>query len=264
MDKKAMLGKLVEFVRWFNELTSSALQHICGPLIDFLTKLCGADGEEWLDKFGKFLRGELVEPQAAELPLARTAAEKRRNFFQNWFKKLDIKVEVSLPTINGRLVSGKEIRNRRKKGQNLFFWPGNGRGRYNELMAAMNQVNHWTVASGTIAWDPQAQRPFWFWAEDQLDCPRLKTPWNDLMKKFPADATQHLLSLEEYMLVFFAYREKNNKFFDKATWSWLRTRFGSAHALRAYCNESRLSVGWDGNLDYSDGNVGGRLAEILV
>jgi len=184
-------------------------------------------------------------------------AQTRNNWFQNWYRELGFNLSVPLPA-----VSDKEFSRRGDLGQDLFYRPSSSMASYEALMTAVGQSNHWTLTHGDrekVVWEPTATG-YWFWAEVAQDCPRLGTPWNKLTKV----QKLNLLSLEEYVIVWWAHKAATNVMLDAGTWSWLRTRFGRG-ALHAYECDGRVDASrWnDDVLACPYDFAGGRVAEVV-
>ncbi|MFH1430489.1 MAG: hypothetical protein ABIG71_03125 [Candidatus Uhrbacteria bacterium] len=164
-------------------------------------------------------------------------------------------------------VSNREFARRRKQGQDLFWRFATDDLSYESFMRAVGQEDHWTVTDekerAKIEWEP-TDHGYWFWAEVQDNCPRLGISHNDLSKQIT------LLSLEEYVIVWHAFKQEHNGTIDVRMWCWLRTRyrfgFFDVGALDASGYYGRVDVNGDHAADlappYSDG--GGRLAERLA
>lgn len=185
-------------------------------------------------------------------------ATARRYWFQDWYRKLGFNLSIPFPPI-----SDEEFKRRKELGQDLFFRPSTLEVSHEALMKALGQDGHWTVVDENdrkkIVWEP-TQTGYWFWAEVAQDCPRLKTPWKTLVKK----QKLNLLSLEEYVVVWWAHRAGTNIMLDTKTWSWLRTRFGRSALDADECYGWLCVTGWDGSdLADSFGLGGGRVAEVV-
>ena len=130
-------------------------------------------------------------------------------------------------------------------------------------MKAVGQSEHWTLTDEgdrkKIEWAP-AKAGYWFWAEVAQNCPCLGTSWNKLVQ----EQKLNLLSLEEYVIVWWAHKVVSSTMLDIKTWSWLRTRFGSS-ALYADEYFGRVNVRrWLAvALADSYGGEGGRAAEVV-
>lgn len=185
-------------------------------------------------------------------------ATARHYWFQNWYAKLGFNFSIPFPP-----VSDEEFKLREGLGQALFCRPSALEVSYEALMGALGQGEHWTVTDKDdrkkIVWE-LAQTGYWFWAEVAESCPRLGTPWNTLV----GGQKLNLLSLEEYVIVWWATKAETNTLLDVRTWSWLRTRFGSS-ALRAFEYDGGVHVlRWrEGYLADSYDNGGGRAAEVV-
>lgn len=193
------------------------------------------------------------------IPASGDLATVRRYWFQNWYRKLGFNLSLPFPPI-----SDEESNRRKELGQALFYRPPTSEVSYEALMKAVGQDEHWTITdndgSQKITREPTEQG-YWFWAEIAQGCPRLGTPWNTLV----GEQKLNLLSLEEYVIVWWAMRVETNIFFDANTWSWLRTPCGHG-ALGASGYHGGVSVGgsWDaGDLADSYDHEGGRVAEVV-
>jgi hypothetical protein len=200
------------------------------------------------------LDGEVASAKV-QLP-KRDLADKQRQWFEDWYRKLGFAITVPKPA-----VSNREFARRTKLGQFLVFRPSALSMTYHGFMAAVGQASsHWTITHDDrhkIVWEP-TEVGYWFWAEVAADCPRLRTTWNSLNQAI------HLLSLEEYVIVWHAYKAKTGQMLDLRTWSWLRTRFG-AGALLADGYNGRVGVhGYVAEaLSIPHDNGGGRAAEVV-
>jgi hypothetical protein len=196
--------------------------------------------------------------QAGASAASNDLATARHDWMQNWYRELGFTVSVPFPPF-----SDEEYKSHKELGQELFYRPSTSKVSYNALMKALGQDGHWTVTDNDdrkkIAWE-QATTGYWFWAEVAQDCPRLGTSWNKLTK----EQKLNLLSLEEYVIVWWAHKAETNAMLDTNTWSWLRTRFG-AGVLNADGYFGRVFVdGWGaGGLADSYVNGGGRAAEVV-
>lgn len=200
---------------------------------------------------GRVVKEEVGKPK-------RDLAEKRRQYFEDWYRKLGF-TTITVPTPG---VSNREFARRAKLGQQLFFRPATKDVSYEAFMKAVGQGDHWTVTDQTervkIAWEP-TETGYWFWAEVQESCPRLRTCWDNLSKEV------NLLCLEEYVIVWHSYEAETGERLDSHTWTWLRTRFGRG-TLRADEYSGRVNVsrcGDPGYLAISCGDEGGRAAEVV-
>lgn len=182
----------------------------------------------------------------------------RHNWFQGWYAKLGFTVSMPFPP-----VSDEEFKRRKELGQALFYRPSTSKVSYKALMSALGQGEHWTVVDKEnrkkIRWEP-SKTGYWFWAEVAESCPRLDMSWNTLV----GEQRHNLLSLEEYVIVWWAYKADTGIMLDTKTWSWLRTRFGQG-ALYAGGYGGGVNVGGWGvrSLAHSYGGGGGRCAEVV-
>ncbi|MDP2631547.1 MAG: hypothetical protein Q8P30_02130 [Candidatus Uhrbacteria bacterium] len=195
----------------------------------------------------------------------RNLAEERCAWFQRWYNELGFEIEVPVPTIGGKAVSNREFDRRAKVGKLLFYRPATSEVSYEAFMTAVGQEDHWTVTDEAerekVGWEP-VETGYWFWAEVQKECPRLKTSCNTLTKKIT------LLSIEEYVIVWCAHKAETGEMLDQATLTWLRTRYrtnSGSGALGAYEFHGRVCVcryGPEGlSVDCDD--CGGRAAEVV-
>lgn len=204
------------------------------------------------------MAGKKVKSQEIASLASGDLATARRYWFQNWYRELGLTVSVPFPP-----VSDEEFNRRKELGQALFYRPPTSEVSYEAFMSAVGQGEHWTVADESdrkkIVREP-TEKGYWFWAEVGENCPRLGTSWNTLV----GEQKLNLLSLEEYVIVWWAQKADIITMLDISTWSWLRTRFGrGALDAREYCG--RVDVRrWNARrLACSYGNAGGRLAEVV-
>lgn len=194
----------------------------------------------------------------ARIPASVYLATARHNWFQKWYRKLGFNLSIPLPPI-----SDEEFKRRKKLGQALFYRPSTSEVSYDALMKAVGQGKDWTVAdnddSKKIVREP-TEKGYWFWAEVAQNCLRLGTSWNTLVLK----QKLNLLCLEEYVIVWWAYKADNGIMLDTKAWSWLRTRFGQG-ALDAGEYGGGVDVDrWLAyDLSHSYDYVGGRSAEVV-
>lgn len=150
----------------------------------------------------------------------RDLAEERRVWFQEWYDSLGFKVEVPLPTVNGKPVSNREFKRRAEMGQTLSFRPATSEVSYVAFMV-VGQAHHWTLKDDEqdkIVWEP-AQAGYWFWAETVERCPRTGTSHDKLSEQIT------LLCLEEYVIVWHAHKAQTGELLDVHTRTWLRTGY---------------------------------------
>lgn len=205
----------------------------------------------------KAMREERTCVVSAASSASGNLAVARHDWMQNWFRSLGFNLSLPFPPI-----SDEEYKRRQELGQELFYRPASSEVSYEALMKAVGQSEHWTLTDSDrqkVGWEP-AQDGYWFWADVAPNCPRLGTPWNKLVKK----QKLNLLSLEEYVLVWWVYQAETNIRIDTFTWSWLRTRFGQG-ALGAFGSNGRVYVNrWNAVfLADSYGCEGGRAAEVV-
>ncbi|MDP2631161.1 MAG: hypothetical protein Q8P30_00130 [Candidatus Uhrbacteria bacterium] len=216
--------------------------------------------------FQKVSEGHPFETSVKKAPQKRNLAEERCAWFQRWYNELGFEIEVPVPTIGGKAVSNREFDRRAKLGKSLFYRPATSEVSYEAFMIAVGQEDHWTVNDEAerekVGWE-LTEQGYWFWAEVRDSCPRLKTSWNTLTKKIT------LLSLEEYVIVWYAHKAETSEMLDQATWTWLRTRYrtnSGSGALDAYGSSGRVGVVLGNgpvclSVDYDNG--GGRAAEVV-
>lgn len=186
----------------------------------------------------------------------RDLAEAHRQRFEDWYRSLGFAITVPKPEF-----SNHEFDRRRKRGQELIFHPATKDVPYEAFMAAVGQSSHWTVTNAAerakIGWETTATG-YWFWADVQDECPRLKTNWNVLSTQI------RLLSLEEYVIVWHATKAMSGRVLDVRTWCWLRTPFGPG-ALGANEYDGVVSVFGHSveSLSISNGGAGGRALDVM-
>lgn len=209
------------------------------------------------------LEGEEAEQEERQGP-ERDMAEERRVAMEAFYRGIGINITIPKPQVT----SNREYRRRRDRGQELFFRLASSVLSYADFMIAVGQAGHWTVTHedrNRIKWEDAAEG-YWFWAEVQTNCPRLRTPWNTLMRTL-----KRLMSLEEYIIVWWERRQVG-VILDGPTWSWVRNRYnfaneGEPERLGALgVNEYGGGVVVDGHgpgsLGVSSDGVGGRSAEV--
>ncbi len=205
------------------------------------------------------MAGKQARTQTGASAASGDLATRRCYWFQNWYHGLGFNISLPFPP-----VSDEEFKRRQNLGQTLFYRPPTSDVPYEALMKAVGQGEHWTVAENDdrkkIVWEP-AQEGYWFWTEIAQTCPRLGTSWNVLTKELKLNP----LSLEEYVIVWWAIRAETNTLLDINTWSWFRTRFGQgALAAAGYDGGVGVSRDWTaGHLALSYDGGGGRLAEVV-
>lgn len=195
----------------------------------------------------------------------RDLAEETRQWFEDWYHSLNL-----TPTVFKPAVSNREFARRQKLNQFLVYRPDSHGVTYEGFMVAVGQANHWTVNQEAgrqkIQWEPAAQG-YWFWADASPDCPRLGTPWNKLMADFTGKT--RLPCLEEYVLLWHAYKARTKQMLDTRTWCWLRTRYkyayGQLSALGAYgyVGRVRICIWGPEDLEVPFDGEGGRAAEVV-
>ncbi len=236
------------FFRKFMELAALVIGSII-PFGEVMTLL-----DELIRKY-QSLAAEEASRRAATQVKTWDLAEERRAQMEKFYCSRGFNVSVPKPG-----VSNREFARRRKLGQELFFRFATKTVSYEAFMAAVGQSTHWTVVDeinrAKIGWESAAEG-YWFWAEVAESCPRLGTSWNDLT------SAHHLLALEEYVVVWWAYFAETGRKLDVSTWSWLRTPFGQC-ALSAvedsgvvcvdYCHPELLAQSFD--------YYGGRVTEV--
>lgn len=139
-------------------------------------------------------------------------------------------------------VKNKDIRDWKEAKLGLFYRPADSELTYTEWMTSHGQGKHWTIANAfernLVVWEPCAIG-YWFLAEIVTTCPRTKTRWNDLTASVSGIS---LLSLEEYVIVYWTQCDLIGLRIDVSTWCWLRTRFGSGAALCTYGSDAGICV----------------------
>jgi len=215
------------------------------------------------DGNGQYEPDETGEENPVPESQAGIIAKARQQEIQEFFNNHGLgHVVVPLPGI-----SDQEFRDHKKKKQALFFRPATKDLSYEDFMKALGQGNHWTVTDeverAKIGWEPTEQG-YWFWAEIKAKCPRLGTSWNDLTNKL----NLHLLSLEEYVIVWHTHKALTNTMFDRDTWSWLRTRYQYTYgsgvlAVHEWIGLVDVRRYWSEYLQHSYDYEGGRLAEAV-
>lgn len=156
-------------------------------------------------------------------------ATARRDWFQNWYRKLGFNITVPFPP-----VSDPEFRRRKGLGQAIFYRPATLEVSYEALMQVFGEGNHWTIKDNDnrqkIKWEPTLTG-YWFWAEVAQDCPRINTSWYN----FGEEQMVNLVSIEEYAIIFLITKAETSVSIDVETASWLRTRFDQ-EVLDASCD----------------------------
>lgn len=200
----------------------------------------------------------MVEQAIPERTQKYGLAIARRDWFESWYQKLGFNLSIPTPHI-----TDDEFEKRAELRQDLFYRPSTTAVSYEDFVASVGQGNNWTItneeARAKIVWE-STPTGYWFWTEIQSSCPRLNTPRNGFAQ------VDHLLSLEEYVIVWWAWKTEKNKRLDHDTQCWLRTRFG----------QGTLSIGeCDGEVSASGDSApkslviffefrGGRVAEVVI
>ncbi len=206
----------------------------------------------------EFLQVEVINPHQESR--ARDLAEERRLEIQGIYLARGFSTPIPKPE-----VSNREFERRRTNNQELFFRHATAQVGYTAFMTAVDQSEHWTVKDeaerAKIVWE-DAEQGYWFWAEVPANCPRLATTWNDL------SGSIRLLSLEEYVIVWWMNKSLIGLKLDVPTWCWLRTRYKSdvgLGALSADECDGRVYVGWSVPQDLAvpHGYFGGRASEVV-
>jgi len=248
------LGEAMKtLLQGFREMLDSDYGGVQDPALRTLVQDDGNDPYE-PDETGE----ENPVPESQAGIIAKARQQEIQGFFNN--NGLG-HIKVPVPNVS----SDEFMEHRVGHEQMLFFRPATKDLSYENFMKAFGQGNHWTVTDevgrAEIDWEPTPQG-YWFWAEVQEKCPRLGTSWNDLTNKL----NFHLLSLEEYVIVWHTHKTLTNTMFDKDTLSWLRTRHHQAkdlfNALHATGRDDKVNVNRYWYLAGSYGNGGGRCAEV--
>lgn len=191
----------------------------------------------------------------------RDLAEEERQWWQAWYLTLGFSgIRVPKPA-----VSNREMGRLKKSASGLIYVPEVIRVFYKQLLTAVGQGNHWTVAGADregIVWD-DPPTGYWLKAELAPDCPRLGTPWDKLNR------TIRLLALPEYAIAWHAVKARTGQMLDVRAWCWLATRYkfndGQFGAL--YANELDGAMHVLGRrperLENSYADGGGRAAEVV-
>lgn len=193
-------------------------------------------------------------------------AHDRRVWFENWYERLGFNLPIQTPPI-----SDEEFVWRVKKGHALFYRPSTSLISYEEFMTSVGAGEHSTVKNhserANIGWEP-TETGYWFWAEVSQKCPRMNTAWDALIAAFNATASQSLISLEEYVIVWHACIEAgDSQVIDMGnSWTWLRTRFlkGSIIVESGVGGIHIAYYGKREDLTNPLGATGGRAVEIVV
>lgn len=184
------------------------------------------------------------------------SVDSRREWIENWYRKLGFNISVPSPKVSRDEYLGKKANDKE-----LFYRPATTEVSYEAFMSAVGQSGHWTVTSeadrAKVGWEPAA-KGYWQWAEVSQDCPRLKETWHNLMPVI------RLLALEEYVIMWHAHKAATGQMLDLRTFSWLRTRCGQG-ALGADGYGGGVRVDWLGasGLSVPFGLGGGRAAEVV-
>ncbi len=196
--------------------------------------------------------------RVTEHPEVYTPAIERTQWFKDWYKKLGFDIEIPLPNIPPDEI---ELRSKLETPQALFYRPPTTAVSYEQFMEAVGQERLWTLTNDAerarVVWEP-IDTGYWFWAEIAPKTPRTNTSWNDL------NVSTCLLSLEEYMILWYAHKDEANTMLDTDSVTWFRTRFGPG-ALSAGAVLNRVYVGRSGleNLGILSQSTGGRASELV-
>lgn len=206
----------------------------------------------------------LRQLEGCKISKPRYLAEERWQWVRQLYHNLGfIKIEVPKPH-----VSNREIRRRAGLGQKLFYRPATAAISFKQFMIACGQPDSGVITKPEIekkiSWE-SVKEGYWFWAEVAPHCPRAGTSLFELKKSIK------LLSLEEYVIVFYMERAESGSCIDQFTVCWLRTYFGFDQVDRLHVQEKFGRVKIDHadrvelSLDYSHlvVNYGGRLSERL-
>jgi hypothetical protein len=186
----------------------------------------------------------------------RDRAEERRAVIEMNFKKCGFTVTVPKP-----LASNRDFDAWAKAGMGLFWHAPDVEVSYEGWMMSHGQSNHWTVTNEAerkkIGWE-RTVIGYWFLAEIVPACSRLKTSWNNLSRSVK------LLSLEEYVVVYWTHCDLTGLRIDVSTWCWLRTRYGLG-ARDAFDFGGGVCVygSGAGGLSVPRDLVGGRAVEVV-
>ncbi len=205
-----------------------------------------------------YLQDEVINPSKGEK--ARDLAEERRVDMLGYYKMLGFTTEIPKPDISNR-----EFNRRRKAGQELFFHHADKDVSYEEWMIAHGQKDHRTLTPDNrkkIVWEETVEG-YWFWAEVQQACPRTGTSRVALTSQII------LLSLEEYVIVWYVTKSATGLMLDHWTHCWLRTVYKAEAGLGVMDARELIgavSVGmssFPSDLSLEDRSLGGRSSEVV-
>lgn len=138
--------------------------------------------------------------------------------FEEWYRSLGFDISVPFPAV----IDEECFRRAGQQKQALFYRPPSSIVSYEALMKAL-QPDDWTTTDQSnrakIGWEP-TKTGYWFWAEIIEKCPRSGDMWSDIIK-LP------LLSLEEYVIVWWSWKRASKLNIDTQTTCCLRTHFGT-------------------------------------
>jgi len=182
----------------------------------------------------------------------------RMAWTRSWYRDLGFEIQVPIPDVND---AEYERRKSLEIPQAMFYRPATSEVSYEAFMEAVGQGWHWTVGHADrekIGWEPTAQG-YWYWAEVSPECPRLYWTWLNLMDSV------RLLSLEEYVIVWYAHKAATGRDLDVPTWCWLRTRYDLS-ALDACEHDGEVDINTFGvrGLSRPSNDEGGRATEMIA
>ncbi len=138
-------------------------------------------------------------------------------WFELWYQTLGFDVVVPVPHIKD-----EEFIRRHKMHQALFYRPPTTQVSFKAFMIAVGRSQDWAnknYGGDDVLWEP-TELGYWFWADVAPNVPHRGDSWINLTFQFK------LLSLEEYVIVWWAQKSCGKGDLDKRTACWLRTRRG--------------------------------------
>ncbi len=189
----------------------------------------------------------------------RFGALKRAEWFTNWYKSLGFDLTIPEPPIVSEEI---ERRSKLEMPQGLFYRPPTKDMSYEDFMRAVGQQADWTLTDkpdlAKIAWEP-TETGYWFWADVASIYPRVRTSRNDLAAQI------HLISLEEYIILWHAYKSETNTMLDTGMRTYLRTEHVLSVLSACDGGAGRVYVGRSGleNLGILSQSTGGRASELV-